>query len=48
MKGIGRRRRRRRRRTQFFDVLRNRKRYWEIKEETGDQKRWKRQFITRI
>ena len=31
-------------RTQLFDDLRN-KRYWELKEKSKDQKRWKRQFI---
>ena len=34
-----------RRRTQLLDDLRNRKRYWEIKEEAEDRKRWRRQFI---
>ena len=31
---------RRRRRTQLLDYLRNRRRYWELKEEDEDQKRW--------
>ena len=31
----------RRRRTKFLDDLRNRKRYWELKEEAGDRKSWK-------
>ena len=34
-------------RTQFLDDLRNRRRYWEVKEETEDWNRWKRQFINR-
>ena len=34
------------RRTQVLDDLRKRRRYWEIKEEVEDQKRWKRQFIS--
>ena len=38
MKGEG-------RRTQLLDDLRNRRRYWEIKEEAEDKKIWKRQFI---
>ena len=43
VKGIG-----RRRRTQFLDDLRNRRRYWELKEEAEGRKRWKRrQFINR-
>ena len=32
-------------RTQLFDDLRNRRRYWALKEEAEDLKRWKRQFI---
>ena len=42
VKGVG------RRRTQLLDDLRNRRRYWELKEEAEDRKRWKRQFIKRI
>ena len=34
-----------RRRTQLLDDLRNRRRYWELKEEAGDRNRWRRQFI---
>jgi hypothetical protein len=34
-----------RRRTQLLVDLRNRSRYWELKEEAEDQKRWKQQFI---
>jgi hypothetical protein len=34
-----------RRRTQVLDDLRNRRRYWELKEEAENRKRWKRQFI---
>ena len=41
MKGVG------RRRTQLLDDLRNRKRYWELKEEAEYKKKWKRQFINR-
>jgi len=41
VKGVG------RRRTQLLDDLRNRRRYWELKEEAEDQKRWRRQFINR-
>jgi hypothetical protein len=41
MKGLG------RRRTQLLDYLRNRGRYWELKEEAEDQKRLKQQFMTR-
>ena len=41
------RRRRRKRRTQLLDDLRNRRRYWELNEETEDRKRWKRQFFIR-
>ena len=36
-----------RRRTQLLDDLRNRRRYWELKEETEDRKRWRLQFINR-
>ena len=39
VKGVG------RRRTQLLDDLRNRRRYWELKEEAEDRKRWRRQFI---
>ena len=35
VKGVG------RRRTQLLDDLRNRSRYWELKEEAEDQKSWK-------
>jgi hypothetical protein len=35
LKGVG------RRRTQLLDVLRNRRRYWELKEEAEDRKRWR-------
>ena len=45
VKGVG-RRRRRRRRTQLLDDLRIRRRYWELKEEAKDRKKW-RQFINR-
>ena len=41
VKGVG------RRRTQLLDDLRNRRRYWELKEEAEDRNRWKRQFINR-
>ena len=34
------------RRTQLLDDLRNTGRYWELKEEAEDRKRWKRQFIS--
>jgi len=40
VKGVG-------RRTQLLDDLRNRRRYWELKEEAEDRKRWRRQFINR-
>jgi len=40
VKGVG------RRRTQLLGDLRNR-RYWELKEEAEDRKRWRRQFINR-
>jgi hypothetical protein len=36
----------RRRRTQLLDDLRNRKSYWELKEEAEDKKTWKRQFTS--
>ena len=39
MKGVG------RRRTQLLDDLRNRRKYWEIKDETEDRKTRKSQFI---
>ena len=42
VKGVG-----RRRRTQLLDDLRNRRRYWELKEEAEDRKRWRLQFINR-
>jgi hypothetical protein len=29
------------RRTQFIDDLRNKRRYWELKEEAEDRNRWK-------
>jgi hypothetical protein len=31
-----------RRRTQLIDDLRNRRRYWELKEAAEDRKRWRR------
>jgi hypothetical protein len=34
-------------RTQFLDDLRNRRRYWELKEEADDRKGWRRQFTNR-
>ena len=34
-----------RRRTQLLDDLRNRRRYWKLKGEDEDRKRWKRQLI---
>ena len=40
-KGVG------RRRIQLLDDLRNRRRYWELKEEAEDRKRWRLQFINR-
>jgi hypothetical protein len=40
VKGVG-----RGRRTQLLDDLRNWRRYWELKEEGEDQKRWRQQFI---
>jgi hypothetical protein len=42
VKGVGRRRRR-----QLLDDLRNRRIYWELKEEAEDRNRWKLQFINR-
>ena len=39
VKGVG------RRRTQLLDDLRNIRRYWELKEETEDRKRWRLQFV---
>jgi hypothetical protein len=36
VKGVG------RRRTELLDVWRYRRRYWELKEEAEDRKRWKR------
>ena len=42
VKGVG-----RRRRTELLDDLKNRRRYWELKEEAEDRKRWRRQFIIR-
>jgi hypothetical protein len=41
MKGVG------RRRTQLLNDLRNRRGYWELKEEAEDQNRWKGQFVYR-
>ena len=41
MKGIG------RRITQLLDNLKNRRRYWELKEEAEDRNRWKK-FINQI
>ena len=35
------------RRTHFLNDLRIRRRYWELKEEAEDWRRWKRQFINR-
>jgi hypothetical protein len=40
VKGVG------RGRTQLLDDLRNR-RFWELKKEAENRKRWKRQFISR-
>jgi hypothetical protein len=34
-------------RTQLLDDLRNRRRYWELKEEAKDQNRWKRKLFNR-
>jgi hypothetical protein len=36
-----------RRKTQLLSDLKNRRRYWELKEEAEDWKSWKQQFITR-
>ena len=36
-----------RRKTQLLGDLRNRRRYWELKEEAEDRKRWNKQFINR-
>jgi len=41
VKGVG------RRRTQLLDDLRNRRRYWELKEEAEGKRRWKRPFNDR-
>ena len=41
VKGLG------RRITQLLDDLRNRRRYWELKEEADNRKKRKRQFINR-
>ena len=41
VKGVG------RRRTQLLDNLKDRRRYWELKEEANDRKRWRLQFINR-
>ena len=35
------------RRIQLLDDLRNRRRYWELKEEAEDRKGWRRQFTNR-
>ena len=43
VEGIG----RKRRRTQLLDDLRNRRRYWELKEKDEDRKSRRRQFINR-
>jgi hypothetical protein len=40
VKGVG-------RTPQLLDHTRNRRRYWELKEEAETRKRWKRQFSTR-
>ena len=40
VRGVG------RRRTQLLDDLRDRRRYWELKKEAEDRKRWRRQFIS--
>ena len=34
-------------RTELLDYLRNRRRYWELKEEAEERERWKRQIINR-
>ena len=41
VKGVG-------RRTQLLDDLRKIRRYWELKEEAENLKRWKRQFINPV
>ena len=41
VRGIG------RRRTQLLDDFRDSRRYWELKEEAEDRKRWRQQFINR-
>ena len=41
VKGVG------RRRTQLLNDLRNRRRYWKLKEEAVERNRWRRQFINR-
>jgi hypothetical protein len=41
VKGVG------RRRIQLLGDLRNRRRYWELKEEAEDRKRWRQPFINR-
>jgi hypothetical protein len=40
LKGVG-------TKAQRLDDLENRRRYWALKEEAEDRKRWKQQFITR-
>ena len=40
VKGVG------RTRTQVLDDMRNRRKYWELKEEAEDRNRWRRQFIS--
>ena len=44
VKGLG---RRRRRIIQLLDDFRKRRRYWELKEEAEDLKRWRRTYINR-
>ena len=41
VKGVG------SRTTQLLDDIRNRRRYWELKEKVEDRKGWRRQFINR-
>ena len=41
MKGVG------KRRTRLLDNLRTRRRYWKLREEAEDRKRWRPQFINR-
>ena len=41
VKGVG------RIKTQLLDYFRNRRGYWELKEEAEDRERWKRKFINR-